>query len=130
MFFPQRGLFAWAGAPPAAALACAGLLWLPAGWPTALALGSALAMGLTGVAGLPRLRAGRAQARGQRQAMKASPLLVDAARGGDAQAIAQLLTQCQPAPQKSPCRTCSSAEDAEDGAGRPVAALPQDRRAA
>ena len=46
--------------------------------------------------------------------MKASPRLVDAARGGDAQAIAQLLTQCQPDLKRFARRTCSSAEDAED----------------
>ncbi len=63
--------------------------------------------------------------------MKASPQLVDAARGGDAQAIAQLLTQCQPdlqtlrAPDLFLRRGCR-----RRGAGRPVAALPQDRRAA
>jgi len=46
--------------------------------------------------------------------MKASPQLVDAARGGDAQAIAQLLTQCQPDLKRFARRTCSTAEDAED----------------
>jgi RNA polymerase sigma factor (sigma-70 family) len=46
--------------------------------------------------------------------MKASPQLVDAARGGDTQAIAQLLTQCQPDLKRFARRTCSSAEDAED----------------
>lgn len=54
MFFLQRNLPAWERAfrlGGALLLACAGLLWLPAGWPVALALGSALAMGLTGVIG-------------------------------------------------------------------------------
>jgi len=46
--------------------------------------------------------------------MKASAQLVDAARGGDTQAIAQLLTQCQPDLKRFARRTCSSAEDAED----------------
>jgi len=46
--------------------------------------------------------------------MKASPQLVDAARGGDTQAIAQLLTQCQPDLKRFARRTCSTAEDAED----------------
>jgi len=46
--------------------------------------------------------------------MKASPQLVDAARGGDAQAIAQLLTQCQPDLKRFARRTCFTAEDAED----------------
>jgi len=54
MFFLQRNLPAWERAlrlGGALLLACAGLLWLPAGWPVALALGSALMMGLTGVIG-------------------------------------------------------------------------------
>jgi RNA polymerase sigma factor (sigma-70 family) len=46
--------------------------------------------------------------------MKASAQLVDAARGGDTQAIAQLLSQCQPDLKRFARRTCSSAEDAED----------------
>lgn len=46
--------------------------------------------------------------------MKASAQLVDAARGGDTQAIAQLLAQCQPDLKRFARRTCSSAEDAED----------------
>lgn len=54
MFFLQRNLPAWERVfrlGSALLLACAGLLWLPAGWPVALALGSALVMGLTGVIG-------------------------------------------------------------------------------
>jgi hypothetical protein len=54
MFFLQRNLPAWERAfrlGGALLLACVGLLWLPAGWPMALALGSALVMGLTGVIG-------------------------------------------------------------------------------
>jgi hypothetical protein len=54
MFFLQRNLPAWERAARlggALLLACAGLLWLPAGWPVALALGSALVLGLTGVFG-------------------------------------------------------------------------------
>lgn len=46
--------------------------------------------------------------------MKASAQLVNAARAGDTQAIAQLLTQCQPDLKRFARRTCSSAEDAED----------------
>lgn len=54
MFFLQRNLPAWERAlrlGSALLLACAGLLWLPAGWPMALALASAVVLGLTGVAG-------------------------------------------------------------------------------
>jgi len=54
MFFLQRNLPAWERAlrlGGALLLACAGLLWLPAGWPMALALASAAGLGLTGIAG-------------------------------------------------------------------------------
>ncbi|MFS2036107.1 YgaP-like transmembrane domain [Polaromonas sp. CT11-55] len=54
MFFLQRNLPAWERAlrlGGALLLACAGLLWLPAGWPMALALAGAAGLGLTGVAG-------------------------------------------------------------------------------
>ena len=46
--------------------------------------------------------------------MKASPQLVEAARTGDTQAIAQLLTVCQPDLKRFARRTCSTTEDAED----------------
>ncbi|HYW55387.1 MAG TPA: sigma-70 family RNA polymerase sigma factor [Polaromonas sp.] len=46
--------------------------------------------------------------------MKANAELVDAARTGSAEAIAQLLEVCQPDLKRFARKTCSNAEDAED----------------
>ncbi len=42
------------------------------------------------------------------------PQLIEAARQGDAQALAELLSVCQPDLKRFARRTCSNAEDAED----------------
>lgn len=46
--------------------------------------------------------------------MRAAPELVEAARGGDSAALAELLAVCQPDLRRFARRTCSTAEDAED----------------
>jgi len=54
MFFLQQNLPVWERAlrlGGALLLACAGLLWLPAGWPVALASVSAAVLGLTAIVG-------------------------------------------------------------------------------
>lgn len=44
----------------------------------------------------------------------AQPALIEAARGGDPQAIAQLLVACQPDLKRFARRACANSEDAED----------------
>lgn len=44
----------------------------------------------------------------------AQPALIEAARGGDPQAIAQLLVVCQPDLKRFARRACANSEDAED----------------
>ena len=54
MFFLQQNLPVWERAlrlGGALLLACAGLLWMPAGWPVALAFVSAAVSGLTAIVG-------------------------------------------------------------------------------